>query len=218
MPASYNPNREHEQPIPPTDHQIEGMVQHGDEETIGNTEDDIAAAAAVATVSGDSNDSEQEVDDDSNVAEQADEKPIFEEVLVPEADMSALDSLFNERNNLTAASISSQNIDIQPDDRAEDENSSTQSFSNDDESVSNTENLAHETSASLDGSQSLTHITIEDEDGDDIVMGFKSESDFRPMMVNDGYQIKLNDWLSSNWPFKENVRRFFKIPVTCEQF
>lgn len=40
---------------------------------------------------------------------------------------------------------------------------------------------------------------------DGIEFIYKSESDFIPIQINDGYIIKPNDVLSNSWPFKENV-------------
>lgn len=40
---------------------------------------------------------------------------------------------------------------------------------------------------------------------DSLEYEYISQNDFRPFVLDDGFQIKANDDLSKNWPFKQNV-------------
>lgn len=110
--------------------------------------------------------------------EQVDIKPVFETVELDNADVSALDDL---------CSVDS---DIE---------------SNEDSLLAAT-NDSLESTLNESAVSSTTGSTTQKVD-DDLELTFSSESDFQPISVKAGYQIKANDSLSNNWPFKENVMK-----------
>lgn len=113
------------------------------------------------------------------ISEQNDVKPVFGTVELDNADVSALNDLFS----LDSTIETNENIE-----QMAATNDSLESTHNEDVVSSTTTLTTHKVD-------------------DDFEYTYSSESDFQPISVKAGYQIKANDSLSNNWPFKENVMK-----------
>lgn len=199
-PAIYNEARVNEAPIPVVNHTSveraenlddeshaeEELAFQSDEEIFEEQEMDIQQELSIGHERSIDQmlSIEQELDIELGIFEQNDIKPVFETVALANADVSALDYyLFSVDSSIR----SNENI--------ENEDSSLAATSVSLESIHNE-----------DAVSSTTSLTTHKVD-DDFEYSYSSESDFQPISVKAGYQIKANDSLSNNWPFKENVMK-----------
>lgn len=187
MPAIYNDSRVCERPIPAI---------------IPNALNDMV---------------EEYVYDDGQLdSDEYDTKPVFEEIQLEDADLHAFEALFIEeigsantpviendpliQDNFHANGPSPNNIPnehVSIVDQAldpTDGNPQTEIAQDSATSTGNLFGLEVQTTHKLDDSLEFT---------------YTSENDFQPMVVADGFEIKANDALTNNWPFKQNVKQFF---------
>lgn len=174
-PAIYNEARLNESPIPVVNHAIEEYAENSSDAS--NEEEELAIEVDEAPF--DVHEMPSSTQNDTEI----DVKPVFESVVLDDADASALNDLFAVENFENSIE-SNETID-----------SSLVATNNGLESTHN-ENVASSTT------RSTTHKV-----DDDFEYTYSSDSDFQPISVKAGYQIKANDSLSNNWPFKENVMK-----------
>lgn len=110
-----------------------------------------------------------------------DVKPIFADLHVDEEDSNAFHSIFSMEDD----SIDQESVGQM-------------------EPVDLNDTLSGDETAS-DTEDSMTKFTFDD----GLECSFKSQSDFTPILVDDGYVVKPDDMLSNSWAFKVNVNAVF---------
>lgn len=184
MPATYNPIRVHEQPIPRI-----GPVAMLDDEHHQNVENSADETGELADI--DYNESIHMLNDTFEGEEEANgdvKPPVFEEIRVTTDDANAFDSMFNHETAQSDDEVvddSEQNsIDATNDGELAGQNGRLESRDEPIESDSNIQRFIY---------------------SDDVVCFFTSKEDFRPIPEYE-FQIKAHDLLCNNRPFKQNVR------------
>lgn len=192
MPAIYNPMRVHEQPIP----RIIGPVAI-DDENERNFEN--SADESNELTDNDYSESINMLNETFEGEEEANgevKPPVFEEICVTTDDANAFDSVFD-------------NESIQSDDEAVDDPLQNGIDAiNDGELTGHNDQLeSHDEPIEPDlSNQAMLQIDYSD-DVDDVLCFYNTVEDFRPIPEYI-FQIKANDLLCNNRPFKQNVRKF----------
>lgn len=190
MPAKYYDERESELPIPPTE-------MHGSNDfeiVMFNAHNDTNADDMNVTHGNESTDEE-------------DVKPaIFGEVEIDGADQNALDQLLVEESGANG----SDSFDHEEFDPFSDSSNVTESHNPGYTGAGTTADQVGLGSANGTPREANTTETNEKQKklvklDDSLEYEYISQDDFRPFVLDDGFQIKANDDLSKNWPFKQNV-------------
>lgn len=186
MPKTYNPARECEQPIPSIAPPTLDMYSSNDGSD-GNNEVEQEEVQE-ETIDEEHQEDARESTHGVDESDPEDVKPRFEDVFVADKDSNAFHAIFSAANNPAEPHVENAESQIQPNDSLFE---------------------ADEMNLSTGGKKTLVF-------DDDLECVYDSESDFKPMLIDDGYIIKPNDMLSNNWAFKTNVTFFyrsFNLPV-----
>lgn len=189
LPAVYNQARLYEQPIPPIVAAVEMIPDEHDEmegfEAIENTQ------------TGESNDTNFDV-----------KPPIFAEIELPTQDAAAFDAMFSDEETLSESEMPAHSMDENiPLGNSNIATANNESNSQNNMSlVGNSEpNSFVQDNASIEQIVAARQITVKIIDSDDeLECTYTSLASFRPNIVN-VYQIKKQDVLCNNRPFKQNV-------------
>lgn len=202
LPALYNSARENERPIPPT------IASDAEETFFDATDDD---ETFFGDNFGDAN-GNVSVEEEEQIE---DVKPIvLAEVQLNDSDVNAFDALFNDNaegnnvkndmdplsNNVNEAAgdvDADASIDISS-------NDGIQAAQN--ETAANNDSIGNDRAEQAPSDSELTTIKLDDS----VEIVYSSLQDFRPYIENE-FQIKSNDVLCHNRPFKQNVRVLFLI-------
>lgn len=189
LPAVYNQARLYEQPIPP----IVAAV-----EMISNEHDEMDGFEGIENAqTSESNDTNFDV-----------KPPIFAEIELPTEDAAAFDAMFSDEEILSESEMPAHSMDeIDPL-----ENSNIATANNENTSQNNMSSVGNsEPESFVQDDSSIEQIVaarqITDkiiDSGDELQCTYTSLASFRPNIEN-VYQIKKQDVLCNNRPFKQNV-------------
>lgn len=212
MPALYNSERENEQPIPPTNASGDDE-EFFDDTFVDDTDQNIANADAEAA------------------AEEEDVKPnVLTEVQLDESDVNAFDALCNTNSDTDEEEIDEESYDMNSEtdplasggteQNNEDDgngavgvvvdpsipfNDDGQAFQ---DSVASVENGTGTNDESIQNGQSVQSTSNSEPTtvkfNESLEMVYSSLKDFRPYTESE-FQIKANDSVCQNRPFKQNV-------------
>lgn len=201
LPAIYNYVRVFEQPIPPTEvpnYVEDNDVNENDDDNSFLTEDNSFHTEETLDFSASSAQSENDI------------KPTFEQVRVGGADSNAFDALFVDSIEQPEMTDPFANSNNEPSEQCISGNALNASSSQTNDTHSHTSYATQSPEQHTSNSEAVTMVAGQKQFkvaiDDSLEMVYDSENDFRPFILDDGFQIKANDILSNNWPFKQNVR------------